>query len=59
VEHEVDEIVKSWQEPVERHFLIRNGGNKLFQLCYNETKDQWLAVEVVEGDEGRKAPDVS
>jgi hypothetical protein len=47
VEREVVEIQKAWQEPGERHFLVRTGDNKFFQLCYNEVKESWTATEVV------------
>jgi hypothetical protein len=47
VEYEVDEIEKSWQEPGQRHFLVRTRDNKLFKLCYNETQNQWTLTEVV------------
>ena len=46
-EYEVAEIEKSWLEPGERHFLVRTGGNKLFQLCYNETDNRWSIIDVV------------
>ena len=47
VEYEVEEIIQAWQEPGERHFLVKTGDNKLFQLCYNETEEQWSLIEVV------------
>ena len=47
VEYEVAKIEKAWVEPGERHFQVRTGGNKLFQLCYNETDDRWSIIEVV------------
>ncbi len=50
IEYEVEEIEKSWQEPGERHFQVRTGGNKTFQLCYNEGGKQWSVVEIVSSD---------
>jgi hypothetical protein len=46
-EYEVEEIVKAWREPEERHFLVKTGGNKLFQLCYNDVKGRWSLKEDV------------
>jgi hypothetical protein len=47
VEREVVEIQRAWQEPGERHFLVRTGDNKFFQLCYNDVKESWAVTEVV------------
>ena len=47
VEFEVVSVEKAWQEPGERHFLVRTGDNKLFQLCYNEAEERWSLTEVV------------
>jgi len=47
MEYEVEEIERAWQEPGQRHFQVRTKDNKLFQLCYNETEDQWSIVELV------------
>ena len=44
--HRVQGIEKEWQEPGERHFRVRTEGNKLFELCYNESKDEWLLKEL-------------
>ena len=46
IEYEVEEIEKEWLEPEERHFQVRTKDNKLFQLCYNEGKDQWSLIEL-------------
>ena len=43
VEYEV-EVVKAWQEPGERHFKVKTGDNKLFQLCYNEAEERWSLI---------------
>ena len=47
VEYEVDEIEKEWREAGERHFKVRTSDNKLFQLCYNESQDQWSLTELI------------
>lgn len=47
VEYKVAAIEKSWQEPGEKHFLIRTKNSKMFKLCYNETQQQWTATELV------------
>ena len=47
IEHEVEKIEKAWLEPGERYFQVRTKDNKLFQLCYNETEDQWSLIEAV------------
>ena len=46
VEYEVAEIEKAWQEPGKRCFQVSTRDNKLFNLCYNETKNQWSLVEL-------------
>jgi hypothetical protein len=45
VEYEVEVVEKEWLEPGERHFQVRTRDNKIFQLCYNETQDQWSLTE--------------
>ena len=47
VSYEVQEILRAWQEPGEKHFLVRTGGNKSFQICYNEANERWSLTEVV------------
>jgi len=47
VEYEIEEIEKAWLEPGERHFQVRTRDNKLFQLCYNERKQEWSITERV------------
>lgn len=47
VEYEIVGIERAWQEPGERHFLVKTGDNKFFQLCYNEAKKRWSVIEVV------------
>ncbi|MFC2072513.1 DUF6504 family protein [Chloroflexota bacterium] len=46
MEYEVKEIEKEWLESAERHFQVRTGDNKLFQLCYNEKDQQWSLIEL-------------
>jgi hypothetical protein len=47
VAYEVAEIERAWREPGERHFLVKTGDNKFFQLCYNEAGERWSLTEVV------------
>jgi hypothetical protein len=47
VEYDVGKIERAWQEPGERHFLVRTSDNKMFQLCYNDVKESWTVTEVV------------
>ena len=49
VEYEVAEVEKGWLEPGKRYFQVRTGDNKFFQLCYNETEDQWSLTELAGG----------
>ena len=50
VTYEVKEIEGVWQEPGERHFQVRTGGDEVFELCYHETGGQWtLSGEEVTG----------
>ena len=46
-EYEVEKIEKAWVGPEGRHFQIKTRDNKLFQLCYNETEQQWSLTELV------------
>jgi hypothetical protein len=46
-ELEIKSIEKAWQEPGKRLFKVVTENGKLFRLCYNETRDQWSAVELV------------
>ena len=45
-ENRIKEIEKAWQEPGKRVFKIITEDGKLFELCYNETGEQWLATEL-------------
>ena len=47
IEYEVETIEKAWLEPGKKHFQVRTKDNKLFQLCYNETKHNWSLIELV------------
>jgi len=49
MECQVAEIEKSWQEPGERHFIVRTKDHKLFKLSYNESNQQWMIIEQVKG----------
>lgn len=46
-EYRVKEIEKVWQEPGKRLFKVTTDGGKSFELCYNETDDQWSAIDLV------------
>ena len=47
INYEVETIEKNWQEPQKRYFQVKTIDNKLFQLCYNETKKWWSLIELV------------
>ena len=42
----VESVDKDWREPGERHFLVRIGDSKSFELCYNEQVDEWSLKEL-------------
>jgi hypothetical protein len=42
----IKSIEKAWQEPGKRLFKAVTEDGKLFELCYNETNDQWSAIEL-------------
>ncbi len=44
VAYEVVAVARAWQEPGERHFLVKTGDNKYFQLCYNEVEERWSLI---------------
>lgn len=46
-EYEVAEIEKEWRGVGTKNFRVRTKDNKLFQLCYNESQDQWSLTELV------------
>lgn len=39
----VESILRSWQEPDARCFLVKTAGDLVFELCYQESADQWQA----------------
>jgi hypothetical protein len=45
-ENRIKSIEKAWQEPGKRLFKAVTADGKLFELCYNETVDQWSAIEL-------------
>jgi len=45
-EKRIKSIEKAWQEPGKRLFKAVTEDGKLFELCYNETYDQWSAIEL-------------
>lgn len=46
-EHQVDTIIKEWQEPGEKHFLtFSQSSDRKFELCYYEQEDKWALSEV-------------
>ena len=47
IEYKVQQLEKEWREPGRKLFKVRTGDNKLFQLCYNETKHNWSLIELV------------
>jgi hypothetical protein len=42
----VESLEREWREPGERHFLVRIGDSKSFELCYNERGDEWSLREL-------------
>ena len=42
----VEMVEREWREPGERHFLVRIGDRKSFELCYNEQGDEWFLREL-------------
>jgi len=46
IAYKVEKVEREWQEPGERHFRVRTGDSKLFELCYNEHKDTWSLIEL-------------
>jgi hypothetical protein len=47
VEYEIIGIEKAWQEPGERHFLVKTRDNKFLRLCYNDVQENWTVTQVV------------
>ena len=46
-EYEVAELAQEWRGVGTKNFRVRTKDNKLFQLCYNESQDQWSLTELV------------
>lgn len=46
-EYEVKEIEKAWQEPSKKLFKVITNKGEIFELCYNETEEQWSAIELI------------
>jgi len=47
MEYRVKKVEKEWQEPGEKHFRIITEDDRMFELCYYEASDRWLATEWV------------
>jgi len=43
-EHKISQIKDEWQEPGKRFFRVFTEDEELFELCYNETQDQWWLI---------------
>lgn len=46
-EYKVEKIEKAWQEPGKRLFKVITEDGRPFELCYDETNDQWSATELL------------
>ena len=46
-DYQVAEIEAEWRGEGTKNFRVRTKDNKLFQLCYNESQDQWSLTELV------------
>jgi hypothetical protein len=44
-EHTVEKIESEWREPGVKCFRLRSGDDRMFELCYYEGADKWLARE--------------
>ena len=42
--YEALKVTKAWLEPGKRCFQVTTSDNETFNLCYNETQDQWRLV---------------
>lgn len=45
--YEVKEVEREWQEPGEKHFLVKTEDEKRFEICYHERQDSWSLIEIV------------
>jgi hypothetical protein len=43
-EHKIARVENEWLEPGKRFFEVVTEDEKVFQLCYNETQDQWWLI---------------
>jgi hypothetical protein len=43
----VKSIETAWREPSRRLFRVITEDGGLFELCYNETDDQWSAIQLM------------
>jgi translation initiation factor IF-1 len=43
---QIVEILTRWQKPGARCFRVRLDDGVVFELCYDETSDEWQVVEV-------------
>ena len=46
-QYEVKEVEREWQEPGDKHFLIKTEDDKRFELCYHEGQDLWSIAEII------------
>jgi hypothetical protein len=46
-EHKIERVEREWLEPGEKHFLVRTEGERLFELCYHELRDEWSVIELL------------
>ena len=45
--HRVRSIEKEWLEPGEKRFRVSTDGNRLFELCHDEQRDEWSLIEFI------------
>lgn len=46
IDYSVKVVNKAWKEPGIRLFQVLTNDDKLFELCYDEMQDEWVAVEL-------------
>lgn len=46
IEYEIAKVEKSWREPDKRCFQASTRDNKLFNLCYHESRQRWSVSEI-------------
>jgi hypothetical protein len=42
--YKITQVENEWLEPGKRFFRVVTEDEKVFQLCYNETQDQWWLI---------------